>query len=99
MIEDLESEFDSVSLRMLLGLRVMHRLEPSDVAQLRKLVDRVAEALGDQRLIPRSFVGKLWYVFTASLAEADHSSSPEPVLDFAWDYAQSLHAIFGPTFE
>jgi hypothetical protein len=49
-------------------------------------------------LIPRRLVGKLWFIFTQALAEADHARSPEEILRYAWDYEDKLEQLFGPWF-
>jgi hypothetical protein len=37
-------------------------------------------SLRASRKIPGSLVGKSWFVFPTLLAEADHTSTPEPIL-------------------
>jgi hypothetical protein len=45
--------------------------------------------VGDAPDISRRLVGKLWFVFTQALAEADHCDSPDEILRHAWGYGTS----------
>ncbi len=49
-------------------------------------------------MIPRRLAGKLWFLFTQMLTEADHASSPEEILRGAWSYQEQLEKLFGPWF-
>ena len=94
---ELEARLDKATTALLPGLRTTKRLDALALAEVLDVADEFASALASREDIPRALVGKLWFVFTAILTEADHASEPEPLLDAAWDYQERLRKIFGPT--
>jgi len=45
-------------------------------------------------VISRRVTGKLWFIFTQMLSEADHTRAPEEILRRAWNYAEQLEKLF-----
>lgn len=95
---DLEMRLDRATTQLLPELRATKVLNQPAVVELLQVADGLAIHLGDADAVPRELVGKLWFVFTAMLAEADHTPAPGAILDVAWDYEDRLEKIFGPPF-
>lgn len=95
---DLEARFDKATTALLPSLRATKRLDSLALVELLDVADGFAAGLFGRDEVSRALVGKLWFVFTAMLTEADHASEPEPLLDAAWSYQERLRKIFGPTF-
>jgi len=79
-------------------MRAAKYVDREAFAQLNDIVAAVERELGDAELIPRRLTGKLWFVFTQTLAEADHARSPGEILRYAWSYQDKLQDLYGPWF-
>jgi len=55
----------------------------------------LVEVVSTLDLVPRTLVGKSWFLFTQMLSEADHTRTPEPILDAAWQWQGFLRRAFG----
>jgi hypothetical protein len=97
-INELEDQLDNLTIRILPSMRATKYVDREAFAQLNEIVVALAHELVDAELIPRRLVGKLWFIFTQALAEADHARSPEEILRYAWDYEDKLEQLFGPWF-
>jgi hypothetical protein len=97
-LSELEARLDALTTRILPPLRATKYVDRDGFAQLSDLVRDVIAAVDDSPDISRQLAGKLWFVFTQALAEADHCESPEEILRFAWSYEDELHRLFGPWF-
>jgi hypothetical protein len=95
---DIERRLDALTIPLLGPLRASKTIEPDAASELMLLGRSLVETAAQTELVPRSLVGKSWYVFTAMLAEADHAQSPAPILDVAWEWAEYLRMAYGPTF-
>jgi hypothetical protein len=73
-------------------------LDGEVMAQLLQVGDELAKAIGDTDQVPVRLVAKSWFIFTQMLTEADYASSPEPILDAAWQWQERLQRAFGPRF-
>lgn len=97
-LSDIERRLDALTVPLLGPLRANKTIEPHAASELRLLGRSLAETAAQAESIPRLLVGKSWYVFTAMLAEADHSPSPDPIREIAWEWAEFLRMAYGPTF-
>jgi hypothetical protein len=97
-LDEFESRLDALTTEMLLPLRVSKSVQSDATNELYALADELAVALKDEELVPRRLTGKLWFVFTQMLAEADHTRMPDDILMSAWGYQDRLVNIFGPTY-
>jgi hypothetical protein len=97
-IPEIEARLDTLTMEILLPLRASKEVDPGAINELYKLTDDLAVEIGDSADISRRLVGKLWFVFTQMLSEADHTRSPDDILMSAWGYQSRLEKIFGPTF-
>jgi hypothetical protein len=96
--EDLEACLDSLTTEILPPLRASKEVDSEAINRLYELADDLAAELGDSDTVPRQLTGKLWFVFTQMLSEADHTRSPDDILMSAWGYESRLEKIFGPSF-
>lgn len=95
---DVEDRLDRLTTGILVPLRTEKRLVAEDLDELCELV---AAARNDGLFagsIDVRFAGKLWWLFCAMLAEADHARDPDPILNAAWRYQDELRRSFGPVF-
>jgi hypothetical protein len=53
------------------------------MADLLQLGDALARSITSADFVPKSIVGKSWFVFTQMLTEAQPSRQPEPIRDAA----------------
>lgn len=73
-------------------------MDSEAINRLCELTDDLAAEIGGSDVVPRLLTGKLWFVFTQMLNEADHTRSPDDILMSAWAYEDRLEKIFGPFF-
>jgi hypothetical protein len=97
-LAEIEARLDDVMQPLLVPLRVSKTLDPAAMEDLLGIGRDLAEVSPTVAAIPRSLVGKSWFVFTSMLAEDDHTTAPEPILNAAWQWAELLQRGFGPTF-
>ncbi len=97
-IDELENRLDTLTTAILIPLRPFKRVDHQAMDQLDQLVADLISEVGDAPAIPRRLTGKLWFVFTQMLSEADHTRSPEEILRRAWRYEGQLHKLFGPWY-
>ena len=97
-IDELEDRLDRLTTAILMPLRASKRVDHQAMEQLRQLVADLISEIGDTPALPRRLTGKLWFIFTQMLSEADHIRSPEEILDAAWRYEDQLEKLFGPTY-
>jgi len=93
---DLTKRFDDLVLQVLEPIHMRKEIDPSAMAELKKVLDELSKALGNEEFVPRKLVGDLWFVFTSILGEADHARNPQPIRLAAWDIQEQLRRIFGP---
>jgi hypothetical protein len=93
-LDRFESRLDALTTEILVPLRVSKTVQSKAISELYALADELADALKDEELIPRRLAGKLWFVFTQMLAEADHTRMPDDILMSAWGYQDRLRRIF-----
>jgi hypothetical protein len=97
-INELEAQLDALTTKILPPMRAAKHVDANAFAQLDQLVSELISEIGDSPDIARRLAGKLWFVFTQALAEADHCQSPEEILHYAWAYQDQLARLFGPWF-
>jgi len=97
-VPDLEAHLDTLTTDLLLPLRATKRVDSKTMNELYGLVDDLVAELGDSAEISRRLAGKLWFIFTQMLSEADHTRSPDDILMSAWSYKSRLDRVFGPDF-
>lgn len=95
-INELEAQLDALTTAILPPMRATKYVDRNAFAQLNKLVSDLTSEIGDSVDISRRLAGKLWFVFTQALAEAEHCNSPEEILHCAWSYQDQLERLFGP---
>ncbi|MGY0537679.1 hypothetical protein ACW14X_09180 [Nocardioides sp. YJ-D4] len=95
---EIESRLDHLTTEILLPLRASKELNEARIEDLSRLVDDLILDLNGAPQISTTLAGKLWFVFTQMLSEADHSSARERILDAAWRYEGQLERIFGPFY-
>ena len=96
-LRPLEERLDRMTTDLLVELRATKTVNSTAMLELLAVTDGLAEAVSSQQRVPRDLVGKLWFVFTAMLNEAEHSKAPDAILDAAWGYQERLRQMFGPT--
>jgi hypothetical protein len=97
-IDELEARLDTLTTAILPPLRRDKHLNHRALDDLNRLVADLASEIGDSPVISRRLTGKLWFVFTQMLSEADHARSPEEILNSAWNYQEQLQNLFGPWY-
>jgi hypothetical protein len=97
-LRELEARLDVLTTEILLPLRASKAVDSRAISRLYELADDLADELGGSDAVPRLLTGKLWFLFTQMLSEADHTRSPDDILMSAWAYEGRLEKIFGPFF-
>jgi hypothetical protein len=97
-LPEIEARLAGLTTEILLPLRTSKTLDPEAVSRLYQVADDLAAVFADAEVVPRALTGNLWFVFTQMLTEADHTRSPDEILDAAWGYQERLVKIFGPSF-
>jgi len=89
-LKELENRLDTLTTAILMPLRASKHVDHQAMDQLSQLVEDLISQVDDAPVIPRQLTGKLWFIFTQMLSEADHTQSPEEILNSAWSYAGQL---------
>jgi hypothetical protein len=97
-IDELEARLDTLTVALLVPMRTSKHVDPQILDNLNNLVKDLISAIGDAPVIPRRLAGKLWFIFTQMITEADHARSPEEISRSAWSYQEQLEKLFGPWF-
>ena len=97
-LEQLEERLGEAATRLLPYLRASKLIDSTAMADLLETADLIRAKLNEDDLVPRRLTGTLWFIFTSMLTEAEHTRSPEPILNAAWNYEDRLRKIFGPQF-
>ena len=97
-LSEIEARLDDLTTSLLVPLRSSKTLDGVAFAGLLALGHDLVTAVSSEVTVPISLVGKCWFLFTAMLAEADHSRAPEPILEAAWQWQEYLRRAFGPRF-
>jgi hypothetical protein len=97
-LAELEEQLDNLTTRILPAMQAAKCVDREAFEQLNDLIAALAREVGHTDVVPRRLTGKLWFVFTQALAEADHSRTPEEILRYAWNYQDKLQNLFGPWF-
>lgn len=93
-----EDDVDRLTTQLLVPLRSEKRIASGELDALCEIVASAREEGLFAGLLEARLAGKLWLVFCAMLAEADHARDPDPILDAAWRYQEELRRAFGPTY-
>lgn len=97
-LDELEARLDELTIAILPPMRVTKYVDRDAFDALTRLVNDLIDEVGDSPDVSRHLVGKLWFVFTEALTEAEHSRAPAEILSYAWNYEQQLTKLFGPWF-
>jgi hypothetical protein len=97
-IDELEARLDTLTVALLVPMRTSKHVDPQILDNLNNLVKDLISEIGDAPVIPRRLAGKLWFIFTQMITEADHARSPEEISRSAWSYQEQLEKLFGPWF-
>jgi hypothetical protein len=94
-LSEIESKLDAVTTDLLPELRATKVVNVAAYTDLLALADELVHQSGTLQLVPRRLVGKLWFVFTAMLIEAEYVKDSEEIANAAWDYQVRLARFFG----
>ncbi len=97
-IDDIEARLDTLTTTILVPLRASKHIDHQALSRLNDLVEDLIAQIGDAPTISRRLTGKLWFIFTQMLAEADHTHAPDEILRSAWNYQDQLEKLFGPWY-
>ena len=97
-LASIETRIDELTVPLLVPLRASKVIDGVVFADLLAVGRDLVDAVGRVEIVPKSLVGKVWSIFTAMLAEAEHTRAPEPILDAAWQWENLLSRAFGPRF-
>lgn len=97
-LRHIEQRLDDLTVPFLVPIRIDKEIRPDLLEELLRLGDDLIAAVANQSAVPRSLVGKSWFIFTQMLGEADHAAAPDGILDSAWAWQDKLRKAFGPTF-
>jgi|WetSurMetagenome_2_1015567.scaffolds.fasta_scaffold00253_2 hypothetical protein len=94
------SEIDLLTLEILGPLRSSKTINQMAIKDLYMTLDRLNDSLHSEVMISKNLVGKVWFIFTSMLAEAEHArNNREEIEIIAWNVQEKLRRIFGPTYE
>jgi hypothetical protein len=92
-LQALEARLDEAMLRLLRPLRMSKTVDSVAASDILVFVAELEAALGESSQVPRKLVGKMWLLHILVLAEADHARDPDPILDFAAEYAELVRRV------
>jgi hypothetical protein len=100
-LDELNEALGIVTVDLLGPLRMSKTLDRSALSRLTTIVRDIGKEVDEEPVVSKALVGRLWFVFTAMLAEAGHARDPagrREIEAAAWDVAEQLRRIFGPKF-
>ena len=96
-IDNITGEIDSLLLDLLGPLRTSKTINQTAFTKVTQAIDRLQPLLDQERLVPKELVGKLWFIFTSMLAEAEHAKERREQIEIAaWDIQERLRKLFSP---
>jgi hypothetical protein len=97
-LDEIEARLDDLIAAILPPMRATKYVDRHAFDALTNLLNDLIAEVGGSPDISRRLVGKLWFIFTQALTEAEHSRAPEEIMSYAWNYEQQLTKLFGPWF-
>lgn len=98
-IEEITAKIDALTLDLLGPLRMSKTINHGALAKLTEALDALGPLLEPETMISKSLAGKLWFIFTSMLSEAEHArSNREQIEIVAWDIQERLRRLFEPRF-
>ena len=98
-INSITNEIDSLLLDFLGPLRTSKTINQSIFFKVTQAIDRLQPLIDRETLVPKVLVGKLWFIFTSMLSEAEHAKDKREQIEIAaWDIQERLRRLFGPQF-
>lgn len=98
-VEQITVEIDSLMLDVLGPLRTSKTINQTAFTKLKGKIDNLLPMMETQQYVPKELVGKLWFIFTSMLSEAEHAkTNREEIEILAWDIQERLRRLFGPKF-
>ena len=98
-IEEITTIIDGLMLDLLGPLRTAKTINQGALTQLTEALDALQPLLELETMVPKNLVGKLWFIFTSMLSEAEHArSNREQIETAAWGIQERLRHLFGPKF-
>ena len=98
-IDSITNEIDSLLLDLLGPLRTSKTINQTAFTKVTQALDRLQPLIERETLVPKVLVGKLWFIFTSMLAEAEHAKDKREQIEIAaWDIQERLRRLFSPRF-
>lgn len=98
-IDLITNEIDSMLIELLGPLRTTKTINQTAFTKVAEAIDRLQPLIENEVLVPKVLVGKLWFIFTSMLSEAEHAKDKREEIEFAaWDIQERLRKLFGPRF-
>jgi hypothetical protein len=98
-IDTITNEIDSLLLDLLGPLRTSKTINQTVFTKVTQALDRLHPLIERETLVPKVLVGKLWFIFTSMLSEAEHAKDKREQIEIAaWDIQERLRRLFGPQF-
>lgn len=97
-LQSIEADIDAATTALLVPLRTMKRVDERALSDIKSAITDFGEVVASQQTVSKTLVGKLYFIFTSMLAEAEHARNPAPIITAAWSIEDQLTRIFGPHF-
>lgn len=81
---ELEARLDRLTTQVMVPLRTEKTVAAAQITELCELIESSRLEGLFKGSIDVGLAGKLWWLFCAMLAEADHAKDPNQILDAAW---------------
>lgn len=89
----------SEAIPALLGpLRTQKQLDRSALTKIEAILEKLSQELAPSQDVSKQLVGRLWFIFTSMLGEAEHARNRDEIEIAAWGIQEKLRQIFGPHF-
>jgi hypothetical protein len=99
-IDNITCEIDSLILDLMCPLRMSKTINQVAFTKLTQAMDRLQPLIDQETFVPKVLVGKLWFIFTSMLSEAEHAKDKREEIEIlAWDIEERLRELFGPHFK
>lgn len=97
-VNELNQQIDELVLGILGPACISKQVPQEPLQKLHAILDELAQLLETEDLVPKSLPGRLMFIFSSLLAEAEHAANPEPLLNDAWAIQDKFTRVFGPRF-
>lgn len=97
-VSELSVQINEAIPALLGPLRTQKQLDRNALTKIEAILVELSQELSSSENVSKQLVGRLWFIFTSMLGEAEHAKNRDEIEIAAWGIQEKLRRIFGPHF-